>query len=107
MLTISMRCSLKARFVGLGSSSSWTGDSAGASAIARSSSEGGWGSRLEGMFEGQFGLRHWTRILISAGEALPAQKFVTGTRRGLIEARDIRPQSPRLRHQLAQLGLYF
>jgi hypothetical protein len=45
-----MRCSLKARFVGLGSSSSWEGDSAGASDIARSSSEGGGGSCLEGMF---------------------------------------------------------
>lgn len=45
-----MRCSLKARFVGLGSSSSWEGDSAGASDIARSASEGGGGSCLEGMF---------------------------------------------------------
>jgi len=51
MLTIRMRCSLRARFVGFGSSSSWTGDSAGASAMARSSSEGGGGSCLDGMFK--------------------------------------------------------
>lgn len=72
MLTSRMRSSLKARFVGLGSSSSWTGDSAGASVIARSSSEGGGGSRLEGMSEEAVwaaALDENSSILISVSEA--------------------------------------
>ena len=64
--------------VGFGSSSSWTGDSAGASTIARSSSEAGGGSCLEGMFEGDGVWGGWDAVVVYKWLAIIYASFGAG-----------------------------